>query len=182
MTSAYWLANGDISPTGEYFLKTTSPSLSVKISSGSPSRMRMVRRISFGMTTRPRSSILLTIPVAFIGSFLRMILSKPVTCTARTISCIVFVSRQNLYGKFLNAGLDYFVFAFRPIHAAKRRRPFGSLRRFACVFIKGGYRPLSSASLICIVKVLSRRFSTRRMVSVTVSPTLCLESSPRNSP
>lgn len=27
---------------------------------------------------------------------------------------------------------------------------------------------MSSASLICIVKVLSRRFSTRRMVSVTV--------------
>lgn len=33
---------------------------------GSPSRMRRVRRISFGMTTRPRSSIRLTIPVAFI--------------------------------------------------------------------------------------------------------------------
>lgn len=36
------------------------------ISSGSPSRMRMVLLISFGITTRPRSSILLTIPVAFI--------------------------------------------------------------------------------------------------------------------
>ena len=36
------------------------------ICNGSPSRIRMVRRISFGMTTRPRSSILLTIPVAFI--------------------------------------------------------------------------------------------------------------------
>jgi len=36
------------------------------ISNGSPSRIRMVRRISFGITTRPRSSILLTIPVAFI--------------------------------------------------------------------------------------------------------------------
>ena len=34
---------------------------------GSPSRIRMVRRISFGMTMRPRSSILRTIPVAFIG-------------------------------------------------------------------------------------------------------------------
>ena len=34
---------------------------------GSPSRIRMVRRISFGMTTRPRSSIFLTIPVAFIS-------------------------------------------------------------------------------------------------------------------
>ena len=33
---------------------------------GSPSRMRMVRRISLGMTTRPKSSIRRTIPVAFI--------------------------------------------------------------------------------------------------------------------
>ena len=32
----------------------------------SPSRIRMVWRISLGITTRPRSSILLTIPVAFI--------------------------------------------------------------------------------------------------------------------
>ena len=36
------------------------------ISNGSPSRIRMVRRISLGITTLPRSSILLTIPVAFI--------------------------------------------------------------------------------------------------------------------
>ena len=45
------------------------------ISNGSPSRMRMVRRISFGITTRPRSSIRLTIPVAFIyqNSFYRLL-------------------------------------------------------------------------------------------------------------
>ena len=36
------------------------------ISSGSPSRIRMVLRISLGMTTRPRSSMRRTIPVAFI--------------------------------------------------------------------------------------------------------------------
>ena len=36
------------------------------VCSGSPSRIRIVRRISFGITTRPRSSIRLTIPVAFI--------------------------------------------------------------------------------------------------------------------
>ena len=36
------------------------------ICNGSPSRIRMVRRISLGMTTRPRSSIRLTMPVAFI--------------------------------------------------------------------------------------------------------------------
>ena len=44
------------------------------ICDGSPSRILMVRRISLGMTTRPRSSIRLTIPVAFIvasnGNFL----------------------------------------------------------------------------------------------------------------
>ena len=36
------------------------------VCAGSPSRIRIVRRISFGITTRPRSSIRLTIPVAFI--------------------------------------------------------------------------------------------------------------------
>ena len=36
------------------------------VNNGSPSRIRMVRRISLGITTLPRSSILLTIPVAFI--------------------------------------------------------------------------------------------------------------------
>ncbi len=36
------------------------------VCSGSPSRIRMVRRISLGMTTLPRSSIRRTIPVAFI--------------------------------------------------------------------------------------------------------------------
>ena len=50
-----------------YFFKITSPSRSVKISSGSPSRIRSVLRISFGITTLPRSSILRTIPVAFIN-------------------------------------------------------------------------------------------------------------------
>ena len=36
------------------------------ISSGSPSQIRMVLRISLGMTTRPKSSMRRTIPVAFI--------------------------------------------------------------------------------------------------------------------
>ena len=35
---------------------------------GSPSRIRIVRRISLGMTTRPKSSMRRTIPVAFIIS------------------------------------------------------------------------------------------------------------------
>ena len=37
------------------------------VSDGSPSRIRRVLLISLGMTTRPRSSILRTIPVAFIS-------------------------------------------------------------------------------------------------------------------
>ena len=37
------------------------------IRDGSPSRIRSVRRISLGMTTRPRSSMRRTIPVAFIS-------------------------------------------------------------------------------------------------------------------
>ena len=39
---------------GEYFLKMTSPSLLTKNSNGSPSRIRMVLRISLGITTLPR--------------------------------------------------------------------------------------------------------------------------------
>ena len=38
------------------------------ICDGSPCRIRMVRRISLGMTTRPKSSMRRTIPVAFIIS------------------------------------------------------------------------------------------------------------------
>ena len=40
-----------------------------ELSSGSPSRIRIVLLISFGITTLPRSSILLTIPVAFMLLF-----------------------------------------------------------------------------------------------------------------
>ena len=42
------------------------------ICDGSPSRIRIVRRISFGITTLPRSSMRLTIPVAFISMILRI--------------------------------------------------------------------------------------------------------------
>ena len=38
----------------------------VNIQEVSPSRIRITRRISLGITTRPKSSILLTIPVAFM--------------------------------------------------------------------------------------------------------------------
>ena len=63
--SAYPVANSESSPIGEYFFKIISPSLSVKISSGSPSLMRRVLLISLGITILPKSSILLTTPVAF---------------------------------------------------------------------------------------------------------------------
>ena len=46
-----------------------------EVNSGSPSRIRMVRRISFGMTTLPRSSMRRTIPVAFILKCLLCFLS-----------------------------------------------------------------------------------------------------------
>ena len=64
--SAYSVANSESSPIGEYFFKITCPSLSVNISSGSPSLILNVFLISFGITILPKSSILLTTPVAFI--------------------------------------------------------------------------------------------------------------------
>ena len=60
------VANSDSSPIGEYFFNITCPSLSVNISRGSPSLILNVFLISFGITTLPKSSILLTTPVAFI--------------------------------------------------------------------------------------------------------------------
>ena len=61
-------------PLGFKFHRFSSSSIAAQqesnrvhvVCNGSPSRIRMVRRISLGMTTLPRSSILLTIPVAFI--------------------------------------------------------------------------------------------------------------------
>ena len=53
------------------------------VNRGSPSLIRIVLRISFGITTLPKSSILLTIPVAFIYSFLlklQIVLLLSVTC------------------------------------------------------------------------------------------------------
>ena len=67
--SAYSSAKLFSSPIGEYFFRMICPSLSVKISRGVPSLILRVFRISFGITTRPRSSIRRTIPVAFILSF-----------------------------------------------------------------------------------------------------------------
>ena len=49
-------------------------------SSGSPSRMRRVRRISFGMTILPRSSTRRTIPVAFIVFLSLCCISSGIVC------------------------------------------------------------------------------------------------------
>ena len=57
------------------------------ISGGSPSRIRRVRRISLGITTLPKSSIRLTIPVAFIYTFLLNL----------QIVLLVFVNGGDLY-------------------------------------------------------------------------------------
>ena len=52
------------------------------VCNGSPSRIRIVRRISFGITTRPKSSILRTIPVAFIYiSPLAQIVFRDIVCS-----------------------------------------------------------------------------------------------------
>lgn len=52
------------SPSPIIAMQNLSISVNV-INDGSPSRIRMVRRISLGMTTRPKSSMRLTMPVAF---------------------------------------------------------------------------------------------------------------------
>ena len=54
-----------------FFASSSTPKQNISqsanvISEGSPSRICRVRRISFGITTRPKSSIRRTIPVAFI--------------------------------------------------------------------------------------------------------------------
>ena len=66
------------------------------ICKGSPSRIRMVLLISFGMTTLPRSSIRRTIPVAFI-----YILSLNFQ-----IALLVFV----IYGDLYSNLYDYLLF------------------------------------------------------------------------
>ena len=55
------------------------------VCNGSPSRIRIVRRISFGITTLPRSSILLTIPVAFIILTPLLLLRICIVCRLREI-------------------------------------------------------------------------------------------------
>ena len=50
------------------------------VNSGSPSRMRRVRRISFGMTILPRSSTRRTIPVAFIVFLSLCCISSGIVC------------------------------------------------------------------------------------------------------
>ena len=53
------------------------------VSKGSPSRMRSVRLISFGMTILPKSSTLLTMPVAFLYLSPFLLGTKPPLCKGR---------------------------------------------------------------------------------------------------
>lgn len=71
------------------------------VSDGSPSRIRRVRRISLGMTTLPRSSILRTIPVAFISESPLVTISRYSYGSCRIIVCryagfIQKTARKNL--------------------------------------------------------------------------------------
>ena len=89
------------------------------VSDGSPSRMRMVRRISLGMTTLPRSSILLTIPVAFIYFFLLFpYKSLPCYCLQSVAYYSAAITRQSRKhalqsGKNLEIDLFHFIIKTR---------------------------------------------------------------------
>ena len=65
------------------------------INDGSPSRIRSVRRISLGMTTRPRSSMRRTMPVAFIFKNLPLVheLYRGIVCRKREIMQRQFLTR-----------------------------------------------------------------------------------------
>lgn len=67
------------------------------ICNGSPSRIRIVRRISLGITTLPRSSMRLTIPVAFISLVLRIFVVQSLFSAieqklCRKKICVFFIS------------------------------------------------------------------------------------------
>ena len=61
------------------------------ICDGSPSRIRIVRRISLGITTRPRSSMRRTIPVAFILDS-----SRICRAGARQVYCIALENMDSI--------------------------------------------------------------------------------------
>ena len=83
---------------------------------GSPSRMRIVLRISLGITIRPRSSILRTIPVAFIYhiSFRRK--SCFYVCTDIVTSEREFI---HCFDNIFNTSLCNFVFGSKTGHHLK---------------------------------------------------------------
>lgn len=61
------------------------------VNDGSPSRIRIVRRISLGITTRPRSSMRRTIPVAFILDS-----SRICRAGARRVYCIALENMDSI--------------------------------------------------------------------------------------
>ena len=74
------------------------------INNGSPSRIRIVRRISLGMTTRPKSSMRRTIPVAFIYQ----IPPAVAFCRQRVVSaksgCLCKNLRKDFAGRVVRSG------------------------------------------------------------------------------
>ena len=77
-------------------IQNLSKSVNV-VCEGSPSLILIVRRISFGITTRPKSSILLTIPVAFIYLNLLLLINH----FAIFVAILVFVVKGILCIKTL---------------------------------------------------------------------------------
>jgi len=85
-----------------------NPSIGVNVvSKGSPSRMRMVRRISLGITTRPRLSMRRTIPVAFIYESLLVLSCLVIVCKERRI--ILDAQKQK---ERLTSREPFFLFVF----------------------------------------------------------------------
>ena len=113
------------------------------ICDGSPSRMRMVRRISLGITTRPRSSILLTIPVAFISSNLSCCcFFMAETCSRRSFSIrqlvmLEKIAKRKLPGNAMGSECET-VFAPERVIQKKGRRRRGPLRDGVLALLGGG--------------------------------------------
>ena len=122
------------------------------ICDGSPSRIRMVLRISLGITTRPRSSMRRTIPVAFIYKI------PPVK--ANFTSIVLARQVRNMHFQFFR----------RPLHARKGPprlipgRAFGCMEyaQFALLYVS-----LSSSSTTEAIVIMP----TVSEVTLTIVPT-----------
>ena len=85
------------------------------VSVGAPSRMRIVLLISLGMTTLPRSSILLTIPVAFIKGVPFYINTKISNLPNWGIPCYYLLFVCNLYRAVISKIFLYKISEQKPV-------------------------------------------------------------------